>query len=1061
MKKKSVALSVLERERVRQLVKLATEPGTSSSLFPSYQQRKQMAGNAIQKLTQKPQAAPTPPTPPKPPAAKPVAQPIQPIPPLGQNKNTTLPPTYNPNSKPDQTMLQAFGAGMRQGVGNMTGGVFNFGRGTLNAGVGLAGTAVGQVGLHGAQALDYLTGTNTAPVVEGFARPFVDAAHAGASDMANSFGQYVGVRGAPTAVADMRTKQRAALGDTGRAIHDASNAAADTATNIGTYMVPGTAAGKLLPAAVTASRAGKIYANASGLGSVTGMLGNAIVGEGIVRPSFGMDSQNNPADNPLLFPARYLAPPPDAIAQTQGPQTELMKSVNDTVAGGWQKWKDMSLDPSAFTGKPTTGAQPDAAAQGQPAAAAPSGFSPEIEQFLADNNIQTPEQLDALSPELQQQLSQLYAQEPQQAASAAADPNAAAGQAAAPAPAPISPEFAQFLADNNIQTNADLDNLTDAQRAQFDEFAAQHQQQAAEPAQTEDSVPAAAQQAQAQQQPAAPDAASPRAQLQAAHPDATPEQLQAADELAESTSKMEPEQQQKLKEGLANPESETGKQLAAAGAQPFVEAAKQDPNNPPPVSPREHGTWLSTVLQQFNDLPPAAQIAIGGGLAVATVSMLSSLVGGAGLSGMLMGALGLGAAGLFGAGNGMFGPEAQGAVNDAVAGLVTMFGGKLPDEADVRSRIEAAVAKGPDAARAEVEKIRGELQPYANFSSTAATAAKNMENPDAFLHKEISNKMLTQLQELDKGQDGRLSKYLADRERYADPKKHTWSNLPARLMHGTTGVGIMSELQKHPEYQQFLSRDANGAPVLPAGATFEDVVRNAMENAGYKKASIAQSILARAIMRKAARCWAGYEPVPGTKAYTEGSCRPKGSKKTKKEVIQGKKHTEKKAVQGVQYRDSPLTADEATRIQNLFASRGPKNSVYTQNMRGAANPEAIRKVLEGYGRSNFGKNDAFSNAIAGVLGGSNVPHSAVDAPLGGPAPAPAAPAAQPAPAPKPVTPRVNIRVTPVPASNCPGGRCPPPVRPQPRPVMRQMTPNTAAGALNGYEQTYQTQNGRR
>jgi hypothetical protein len=49
------------------------------------------------------------------------------------------------------------------------------------------------------------------------------------------------------------------------------------------------------------------------------------------------------------------------------------------------------------------------------------------------------------------------------------------------------------------------------------------------------------------------------------------------------------------------------------------------------------------------------------------------------------------------------------------------------------------------------------------------------------------------------------------------------------------------------------------------------------------------------IMQKAARCWSGYEPVPGAKAYSEGSCRPKGSKKTKKEVIQGKDHAEKKA----------------------------------------------------------------------------------------------------------------------------------------------------------------------
>lgn len=51
------------------------------------------------------------------------------------------------------------------------------------------------------------------------------------------------------------------------------------------------------------------------------------------------------------------------------------------------------------------------------------------------------------------------------------------------------------------------------------------------------------------------------------------------------------------------------------------------------------------------------------------------------------------------------------------------------------------------------------------------------------------------------------------------------------------------------------------------------------------------------IMQKAARCWAGYEPVPGAKAYSEGSCRPKGSKKTQKEMKNGDK--EKKAETGL------------------------------------------------------------------------------------------------------------------------------------------------------------------
>lgn len=40
---------------------------------------------------------------------------------------------------------------------------------------------------------------------------------------------------------------------------------------------------------------------------------------------------------------------------------------------------------------------------------------------------------------------------------------------------------------------------------------------------------------------------------------------------------------------------------------------------------------------------------------------------------------------------------------------------------------------------------------------------------------------------------------------------------------------------------------------------------------------------------KQSRCWSGYEPVPGAKAYSRGSCRPTGSKKTQKEMKSGDK----------------------------------------------------------------------------------------------------------------------------------------------------------------------------
>lgn len=45
--------------------------------------------------------------------------------------------------------------------------------------------------------------------------------------------------------------------------------------------------------------------------------------------------------------------------------------------------------------------------------------------------------------------------------------------------------------------------------------------------------------------------------------------------------------------------------------------------------------------------------------------------------------------------------------------------------------------------------------------------------------------------------------------------------------------------------------------------------------------NIAQQIFLKQAVQKAARCWAGYEPVPGKAPYSNDSCRPKNSKKPK------------------------------------------------------------------------------------------------------------------------------------------------------------------------------------
>jgi hypothetical protein len=50
---------------------------------------------------------------------------------------------------------------------------------------------------------------------------------------------------------------------------------------------------------------------------------------------------------------------------------------------------------------------------------------------------------------------------------------------------------------------------------------------------------------------------------------------------------------------------------------------------------------------------------------------------------------------------------------------------------------------------------------------------------------------------------------------------------------------------------------------------------------GSENMNIAQQIWMQHQMMKAARCWAGYEPVPGKAPYSNDSCRPKGSGKKK------------------------------------------------------------------------------------------------------------------------------------------------------------------------------------
>lgn len=84
-------------------------------------------------------------------------------------------------------------------------------------------------------------------------------------------------------------------------------------------------------------------------------------------------------------------------------------------------------------------------------------------------------------------------------------------------------------------------------------------------------------------------------------------------------------------------------------------------------------------------------------------------------------------------------------------------------------------------------------------------------------------------------------------------------------------------------------------------------------------------MLDRAAVIKLARCWAGYEPVPGKKPYSNDSCRPAGSKKKKKTEKKaagsGSAHKELAELEDWQMHAKQYDATKADRLKKLQLQR--------------------------------------------------------------------------------------------------------------------------------------------
>jgi len=88
---------------------------------------------------------------------------------------------------------------------------------------------------------------------------------------------------------------------------------------------------------------------------------------------------------------------------------------------------------------------------------------------------------------------------------------------------------------------------------------------------------------------------------------------------------------------------------------------------------------------------------------------------------------------------------------------------------------------------------------------------------------------------------------------------------------------------------------------------------------GMPTMSERQIKLENARIELAERCWSGYEPTPGKKAYSKGSCQPKGSSKKKKKVAEARDYLGEKVLEAFQ----KGMKDAARALQKKHSEKNP------------------------------------------------------------------------------------------------------------------------------------------
>lgn len=319
--------------------------------------------------------------------------------------------------------------------------------------------------------------------------------------------------------------------------------------------------------------------------------------------------------------------------------------------------------------------------------------------------------------------------------------------------------------------------------------------------------------------------------------------------------------------------------------------------------------WYGQAMGMWDGLGSTGQAAFMVGVPAALISLLS----GDGLMGIL-GGLGIGALGVGAGAMGMLGENTQAGMGRMLGDAANFFGA-IPDEA----RDSKMFAPGADAA------VQQKIQDAIKAAPTGQGAAVGQQMLDAERAK------FDQLKQLHATNPELANSYLMGMNgEYAPKTREDAAALFSRLQqqYGETGQkGYLynqalqsAQKQRDAKLQEVINGGGVGGLGLALGKRFginPNAAADAAMHAGLAERgffaptekegretrasmNIAQKIVLKHAALKAARCWAGYEPVPGKAPYSNNSCRPAGSKSKKKK-------TEKKAAQPVpQFSQTPF-----------------------------------------------------------------------------------------------------------------------------------------------------------